>query len=339
MLYSVDLPEVFSAVVMDSFGSPEVLHLREDVPMLVLQAGQVLVEVAFAGLNPVDYKTREGKGWAAKAIEESRFARHESAILGFDLAGYVVASSDARFGVGDKVCALSFAGGGYGQYALVEADLLVKVPDGVDLASAGAVPCAGVTALQWLNVVQPVAGEHFVVNAPAGGVGHLLIQMLLRRSVRLTLIASQEKFEALSEFLDLSGIAGWLDYREADFADRLADLNADVLLDLVGGEAGKQALSALKVGGRAYVLPTIWVEALAQAGQDRQVSVSGFIAKPNAADLAQVLQDLADQTLRLYIQARYPLVAAGEAHRVLEQGKTFGKLVFAVQDGANLTSL
>lgn len=322
------LPTTQHAVLIREFGEPEVMTYQDGVAMPALKDNQVLIQVAYAGINPVDYKTRQGKGWGADAIQKNNFDKGEPAILGFDVAGTVVKSNSDKFTIGDDVAALSFDGSCYAEYVAVDADLLAKVPQAVTLEQAGALPCIGQTALQFVEFADIKDGEHVVINAPAGGVGHLAIQFLLKKvasdNVKVTLICSPEKYAKLDKLIDKSKLAGWIDYtKDQDFPD----LQADVLMDLVGDNAGVRALSTLKSVGRVKVLPTIWVDKLKAAGSNKNLSVDGYAVKPNGEDMAKVLQDIADGTLILQIQQTYPLSEVVTAHRELEKGDTFGKIV------------
>lgn len=322
------LPTTQHAVQIREFGEPEVMTYQDGVAMPALKNNQVLIQVAYAGINPVDYKTRQGKGWGADAIQKNNFDKGEPAILGFDVAGTVVKSNSDKFTIGDDVAALSFDGSCYAEYVAVDADLLAKVPQAVTLEQAGALPCIGQTALQFVEFADIKDGEHVVINAPAGGVGHLAIQFLLKKvasdNIKVTLICSPEKYAKLDDLIDKSKLAGWIDYtKDQDFPD----LQADVLMDLVGDDAGVRALSTLKSVGRVKVLPTIWVDKLKAAGSNKNLSVDGYAVKPNGEDMAKVLQDIADGTLILKIQQTYPLSEVVTAHRELEKGDTFGKIV------------
>lgn len=322
------LPTTQHAVQIREFGEPEVMTYQDGVAMPALKDNQVLIQVAYAGINPVDYKTRQGKGWGADAIQKNNFDKGEPAILGFDVAGIVVKSNSDKFMIGDDVAALSFDGSCYAEYVAVDADLLAKVPQAVTLEQAGALPCIGQTALQFVEFADIKDGEHVVINAPAGGVGHLAIQFLLKKvasdNIKVTLICSPEKYAKLDKLIDKSKLKGWIDYtKDQDFPD----LQADVLMDLVGDDAGVRALSTLKSVGRVKVLPTIWVDKLKAAGSNKNLSVDGYAVKPNGEDMAKVLQDIADGTLILQIQQTYPLSEVVTAHRELEKGDTFGKIV------------
>lgn len=325
------LPTSQCAVLIREFGEPEVMKYQDGVDIPELQDDQVLIKVAYAGINPVDYKTRQGKGWGADNIQKEKFDKGQPAILGFDVAGEVVSSNSEQFAIGDSVAALTFNGGCYAEYVAVDAKLLAKVPATVSLEQAGALPCIGQTALQFVDFADIKDDEHVVINAPAGGVGHLLIQLLMdkvtKNNNKVTVICSPEKYAKLDELVDKSQLTGWIDYtKDGDFPE----LHADVLLDLVGGEAGVRALSVLKSGGRVNVLPTIWVDKLKEAGEQKSLDVAGYKAQRSGQDMARVLQLVADGTLTLKIQQTYPLLDVVAAHHELQKGDAFGKIVLKV---------
>ena len=325
------IPMTQNAVLIREFGEPEVMIYQDDVAVPELTDDQVLVKVAYAGINPVDYKTRQGKGWGATNIQKDKFDHNQSAILGFDMSGTVVGSQSTKFAVGDKVAALTFNGGCYAEYVAVDAKMLARVPEAVTLEQAGALPCIGQTALQFVEFADIKEGEHVVMNAPAGGVGHLLIQLLMKKiakhNIKVTLICSAEKYKKLDSLIDTSQLTGWIDYTKND---PFPELQADVLLDLVGDEAGVRALDVVKESGRVYVLPTIWVDKLKEAGSQKNLSVEGYAAQRNGEDMARVLQLVADGQLTLRLQKTYPLSEVVIAHHELQKGDAFGKLVLKV---------
>lgn len=320
-----------NAVLIREFGEPEVMIYQDDIAVPDLTDDQVLVKVAYAGINPVDYKTRQGKGWGATNIQKDKFDHNQPAILGFDMSGTVVESQSTKFAVGDKVAALTFNGGCYAEYVAVDAKMLARVPEAVTLEQAGALPCIGQTALQFVEFADIKEGEHVVMNAPAGGVGHLLIQLLMKKiakhNIKVTLICSAEKYKKLDSLIDTSQLTGWIDYTKNG---PFPELQADVLLDLVGDEAGVRALDVVKESGRVYVLPTIWVDKLKEAGSQKNLSVEGYAAQRNGEDMARVLQLVADGQLTLRLQKTYPLSEVVIAHHELQKGDAFGKLVLKV---------
>ncbi|WP_201530575.1 MULTISPECIES: NADP-dependent oxidoreductase [unclassified Psychrobacter] len=325
------IPMTQNAVLIREFGEPEVMIYQDDIAVPDLTDDQVLVKVAYAGINPVDYKTRQGKGWGATNIQKDKFDHNQPAILGFDMSGTVVESQSTKFAVGDKVAALTFNGGCYAEYVAVDAKMLARVPEAVTLEQAGALPCIGQTALQFVEFADIKEGEHVVMNAPAGGVGHLLIQLLMKKiakhNIKVTLICSAEKYKKLDSLIDTSQLTGWIDYTKNG---PFPELQADVLLDLVGDEAGVRALDVVKESGRVYVLPTIWVDKLKEAGSQKNLSVEGYAAQRNGEDMARVLQLVADGQLTLRLQKTYPLSEVVIAHHELQKGDAFGKLVLKV---------
>lgn len=326
-----NIPTTQHAVLIREFGEPEVMTYQDEVAIPEIKDNQILVKVAYAGINPVDYKTRQGKGWGADNIQKDKFDHEQPAILGFDVAGVVVKSNSDECAVGDNIAALSFGGSCYAEYVAVDAKLVTKVPESVTLEQAGALPCIGQTALQLVEFADIKDGEHVVMNAPAGGVGHLAIQFLMNKitenNIKVSVICSPEKYKKLDGLIDKSKLTGWIDYTKDD---AFPDLQADVLLDLVGDDAGVRALRVLKSGGRVNVLPTIWVDKLKDAGSDKDLSVEGYAVQPNGQDMAKVLQDVAEGKLTLHIQQTYPLSEVVEAHRELQKGGTFGKIVLKV---------
>lgn len=320
------------AVLITEFGEPEVMQYQQGVAVAEITDEQVLIKVAYAGINPVDYKTRQGKGWGADNIRKDKFEQDKPAILGFDVAGTVVSSHNDKFKVGDKVAALNFDGGCYADYVAVDAKLLAAVPETVSLEQAGALPCVGQTAIQFVEFADIKAGEHVVMNAPAGGVGQLVIQLLAdkvsRENIKVTVICSSDKYDKLDTLIDKSKLTGWIDYTKDQ---AFPDLQADVLLDLVGDDAGVKALATLKSTGRVYVLPSIWVDKLKAAGSD-ELTIEGYAVKPNGDDMARVLQQVADGTLELHIQKSYLLSEIVAAHTELQKGDTFGKIVLKVAE-------
>lgn len=325
------IPNSQNAVLIHKFGAPEVMDYQDGVEVPKLNDEQVLVKVAYASINPVDYKTRQGKGWGAEQIQKDKFDNNRPAILGFDVAGTVVKSNTDKFAVGDRVAALTFDGGCYAEYVAVDAHLLAVVPELLTLEQAGALPCVGQTALQFVEFADIKDNEHIVMNAPAGGVGQLVVQLLMQKiasqNIKVTLICSPDKYAKLEQIIDRDKLASWIDYtKEQDFPE----LHSDVLLDLVGDDAGIRALDVLKQQGRVYVLPTIWVDKHKEAGSQKHLKVAGYKAQRSGKDMARVLQQVADGELKLHIQNSYPLSEVVAAHNKLQEGNTFGKIVLKV---------
>ncbi|MGR6980457.1 NADP-dependent oxidoreductase [Testudinibacter sp. P27/CKL/0425] len=315
---STHIPHSFTnyGVTLSEFGAAEVLTFQAQLPLPEINDDQILLETHYAGINPVDYKTRLGLGWGAE-----KFKSQFPAVLGFDAAGVVAkAGVNSGFQVGERVAVLTFDGGAYSRYFAVNADLVARVPDGVSLQQAAALPTAGVTALQLVNQANLQAGQTVLISAPAGGVGHLAVQLLKQLPVKIVAICSAAK-QAYAQKL---GAHDCLDYTALE---HYPALDADIFLDLVGGEAGVKALAAVKQGGRVICVPTIHVPLLQQAGESRQLQVEKILAQPSAAALSELLAKLADHSLQIEIAETYPLTQIQQAHRQLEQGRTQGKII------------
>ncbi|MFC0309422.1 NADP-dependent oxidoreductase [Gallibacterium trehalosifermentans] len=301
---------------ISQFGEADVLIFQEHLPLPEISPQQVLIENHFAGINPVDFKTRKGLGWGAEKFK-SRFP----AILGFDVAGIVIqAGSESGFTIGDRVTALTFEGGGYARYVAVDAALVANVPEQVSLLAAGAMPTVAVTAYQILKQANLQPEQHILLSAPLGGVGHLLLQLLAKQPVKISVICSQGKSEAALAL----GATQWFDYHQPK---NYPDLQADLFIDLVGGESGVNALKMVKKGGRVICIPTIYVPLLQQAGEQQQLIVEKMLAVPSRDDLATMLGYLANNTLHLQIAQIFPLKEIQTAHRLLETGATQGKII------------
>ncbi|PJG84971.1 NADP-dependent oxidoreductase [Conservatibacter flavescens] len=306
-------------VTISAFGDEKVLQFQPHLVMPTISETQVLIENHIAGLNPVDYKTRLGLGWGAE-----KFKQHFPAVLGFDFAGIVVqAGRKSGFQVGERVAALSFEGGAYSRYAQVEANLLARLPENVSFEQAGALPTAGITAYQLVQQAQLQPKQTVLISAPVGGVGHLLVQLLAQQGVNIVAICSPNKAKLAHSL----GAQAVLDYTNLSV---FPDLQADLFIDLVGGEAGVKALRAVKQGGRVICVPTIHVPLLQEAGESRGLIVEKMLAQPNALDLSVLLELVSKQKLQVLIEKIYPIQDIQQAHHDLAKGKTVGKLLLTL---------
>lgn len=312
------MPKILNnyGITLSEFGTADVLIPQPHLPLPNINDDQILLETHYAGLNPIDYKTRQGLGWGAE-----KFKNQLPAILGFDASGIVAkAGKNSGFQVGERVAALTFDGGAYSHYFAINANLVARIPDTVSLQQAAALPTAGVTALQILRQANLKTGQKILLSAPAGGVGHVLLQLLKQQQFDVIAICSPSKQAYIAQF----GIQHFLDYTALN---TYPELNASLFIDLVGGETGINALSAVNIGGRVICVPTLYAAKLQQAGISRQLQVEKILAQPNAADLSTLLAYIAQQQLHLEITAIYPWSEIQAAHRQLEQGHTQGKMI------------
>ena len=294
-------------------GGPEVLVV-EDVERPEPGPTEVLVRVAAAGVNPVDWKTRAGGG----------FLRDPPFTLGWDVAGVVEA---VGFGVtwlapGDRVFGMPRfprEAACYAEYVVSPSRHLARIPEGLGDVEAAGVPLAGLTAWQALVDTAGVAeGSRVLVLGAAGGVGHFAVQIAKARGAWVAGTSSPEKHGFLRE----------LGADEAlDKAEPLPTRDVDAVLDAVGGETGLTALPAMRGGGVLVTVSGSAVPGLREAAAGR-VRVEGILVEPDRAGM----DALAALGLRPHVEATFPLEQAAEAHRLGEQGRTRGKIVLTVND-------
>ncbi len=308
-------------VSYDRFGEPDVLQLSQSaVPEP--GPGQVLVRVHGAGLNPIDWKTRRGLGFAARQIENSL-----PWTPGYDIAGEVVAVADdvTTLAPGDRVMGMigfPAGGGGYADHAVANADEFAIVPEELDLVTAGALPLAALTAWQALfEVAKLEAGQKILIHAGAGGVGHFAVQFALERGAHVVATASAANRDFLAEL----GVHEVIDYRTTDVAEECYGL--DVVLDLVGGETGMRSLHTLGEQGVLVTIPTVTADDIISAAEEMGLRAHGMTVRPDAFHLDEIAELIEDGDVRVHIDRAFPLAQAADAHQLLEGGHVRGKLV------------
>ncbi|AZT82660.1 NADP-dependent oxidoreductase [Marinobacter sp. NP-4(2019)] len=308
-------------VIYDRFGERDVLQVvTSKVP--APDRGQVLIRVHGAGLNPIDWKTRKGLGFAARQIEDSL-----PWTPGYDVAGEVVAVADdvTTLAPGDRVMGMigfPATGGGYAEYALAAADELAIVPEELDLVTAGALPLAALTAWQALfEVAKLESGQKILIHAGAGGVGHFAVQFALERGAHVVATASAGNRDFLAEL----GVHEVIDYRTTDVAEECYGL--DVVLDLVGGEAGKRSLHTLGEHGVLVTIPTVTADEIISAAEELGLKAHGMTVRPDVFHLDEIAELIEDGDVKVHIDQAFPLAQVADAHELLEGGHVRGKLV------------
>jgi len=306
------------AVRQSALGGPEVLELA-DVPRPEPGPTEVLVRVAAAGVNPVDWKVRQRGGF----LGEPPFT------VGWDVAGVVesVGIGVTRFAPGDRVFGMPRfpgAANAYAEYVTSPSRQLARTPDVLTDVEAAALPLAGLTAWQALVETADVsAGTRVLILAAAGGVGHLAVQIAKARGAHVIGTASGAKHG----FVTSLGADEVVDYTTDDVADRARDV--DVLLDTIGAETGAGALRALRDGGLCVTLAGASLGSLAEAGGDR-VRVVGLLVEPDRAGLEALASLAGEGALRPHVAQTFPLGDAARAHALSESGHVQGKLVLTV---------
>jgi NADPH:quinone reductase-like Zn-dependent oxidoreductase len=302
------------AVRQHELGGPEVLVV-EEVERPQPGPTEVLVRVAAAGVNPVDWKTRASGG----------FLGGPPFTVGWDVAGVVeeLGFGVTWLGVGDRLFGMSRfprEAACYAEYVVSPSRQLARIPDGLGDVEAGSIPLAGLTAWQALvETAQVGEGSSVLVLGAAGGVGHFAVQIAKARGAWVAGTASAAKHDFLAEL----GADDAIDYTSEVVAERVQDV--DVVLDTVGGDAGIGAVPAMRDGGLLVTLSGSAVAELRETAGGR-VRIEGMLVEPDRAGM----QALAVLGLRPHVDSTFPLERAADAHRLGEQGRTRGKIVLTV---------
>ncbi|MCX5612065.1 MULTISPECIES: NADP-dependent oxidoreductase [unclassified Streptomyces] len=304
------------AIVVSQWGGPEVLTETElDRPEPGL--GEILVRVRAAGVNPVDWKTRESGAlipWGPVPM------------VGWDVSGTVeaVGPGVTLYRAGDEVYGMPRfpqQAGGYAEYVTAPARHFAPKPASLDHVQAAALPLAALTAWQALVDTAGVsAGQRVLVHAAAGGVGHLAVQIAKARGAYVIGTASAGKHALLRDL----GADEVIDYRTTAFEEAVADM--DVVIDAIGGDYTQRSLKVIKPGGHLVTLPGPDGIPADTAG----VHAAWVLVEPDLAGLREIAA-LADRgLLKPLVDTVLPLEQAAKAHEIGEQGRTTGKIVLTV---------
>lgn len=316
------------AIAMSQAGGPEVLALADlDRPVRV--NAELLVRVVAAGVNPIDAKTRAGKG-AFPGI--SAFP----VVLGNDFSGIVEEAPYEAHPLqpGTEVYGMGMVprmSGAYAEYLTVTAMSVVKKPSTLSHVEAAGVPLAALTA--WGMVVETAKaheGQRMLIHAGAGGVGHFAVQFAAYFGAHVIATGSARNNGWLREL----GAAEVVDYSAVRFEEALAPV--DAVIDLIGNvhdDTGSRSLRVLRPGGILVNGPTGSWPTLAADAAAAGVRATGFRVAPDGATLAIISRLLESGDVKVFVDQVFPLEQAAEAHRAIESGHTRGKLVLTVSDG------
>ncbi|HEX8877772.1 MAG TPA: NADP-dependent oxidoreductase [Phycisphaerales bacterium] len=321
LLASVAAAQTMKAVRVTTYGGPDVLKV-EQIERPKAGPGELLLHVRAAGVNPVDWKIRQGllKGMTPQPPFTP----------GYDVAGTVEALGEgvSDFKIGDEIYAyLALTkGGGYAEYVAVPAKEAAKKPK-ADFADAAAVPLAGLTAWQALFTQASLKeGQTVLIHGAAGGVGHFAVQFAKSRGATVIATASS----ANHEFLKKLGADIVIDYTKEKFEDVLnaRKIEVDVVLDTVGADTHDRSYAVLKKGG---TLVSIVQPPKADKMKEFGVNAKVFLVSPNGPQLAEIARLIDAGKVTPHVSAKLPLEEAVKAHELSQTGKTRGKIVLEVK--------
>ncbi|MDQ0314221.1 NAD(P)H-quinone oxidoreductase [Amorphus orientalis] len=334
---AVSVPDTMTVVAIREPGGPEVL-VPEKRPVVRPDPGELLVEVAAAGVNRPDVFQRQGNYPPPKGASD---------IPGLEIAGTVVAIGDEveGFEVGSRVLAL-VAGGGYAEYCTVPAATALPIPDGLSMIQAAAVPETFFTV--WSNVFDRGrlrAGERFLVHGGTSGIGTTAIQLAKAfGAFVMTTAGSDDKLAACRKL----GADVGINYRTTDFVSVVKEATdghgADLILDMVGGSYVERNWQAAATEGRIVQIAVLegaseqvdfrrlMMKRLTHTGSTLRARDIAFKAEIAAALKKRVWPLLADGTVGPVIDSTFPLAEAAEAHRRMESSGHVGKIVLVVRE-------
>lgn len=312
------------AVVLDAFGGPEVLKVR-DVPDPAPSPGQLLVRVFACGANPVDAQMRADGDWAGAT---------PPVILGCDVSGVVEAVGDGvtEFAPGDEVFYMAeFVGaapGGYAELNAVDATVVAHKPPGLSHLEAASLPiAAGTAALAVRDRLAVSRGEWLMVQGASGGVGGYAVQLGKALGAHVVACASARRHG----YLGALGADVLVDYTDGDpfeRAARAAGRDLDAVLDCVGHGSVARALPYVCEFGRVATI--VEMQGDLELAIDRNITVHGVLARPSRTLLESLGDYIARGALRPLVDAVFSLDQITELHERLDSGHGQGKAVLAL---------
>ena len=307
------VPSLIKAIRIARYGGSDQLKY-EEVPLPEFGPGQVLARVRYAGVNPIDWKIREGD---MKQFRTATFPL----TLGQDFAGEIVAGGgDAgRFWTGERV--FGFGEGTYAEFTTAAITLIAAIPEKLEFAVAAALPTAGVTALQAIrDCVQPKPGSRILIQGAAGSVGSLATQIAKRWGAQVIGTASGEDIIYLRSL----GHVQVVDFKNERF--ETVGL-VDAVLDLIGGETATRSFAVVKKGG--VIVSTVGAanaELAAQAG----IRAVNLVSKGNAADLSELAGLVERGEVKPRMGEVFQLEQAREAQDTSQEGRGKGRILLKV---------
>lgn len=311
--------KTMKAICIYSYGGPDVL-VYEDAPRPHPGPGEVLVRVHAAGVNPVDWKIREGH------LKE--MLHHTlPLVLGWDVSGVVeaVGAGVRRFKENDEVFSRPdiLRDGAYAEFIIIRESELALKPKSIDHGHAAALPLAGLTA--WQSLIEAgglVAGQRVLIHAAAGGVGTLAVQLAKSAGAHVVGTASAHNHRFLRDL----GADQVIDYAQTRFEEVVEPV--DLVFDTMGGATQDRSWSVVKPGG---ILVSIVRQPLAEIAAAHGVRQAFVFTQPNAAQLAEISTLVDHGKLKAIVATTLPLAEAGPAQALSEGGHTRGKIVLRMR--------
>lgn len=305
------------AIILNEFGPASNLHLS-NLPIPEINNEEVLIKINSISINPVDIKTREGKGMAG-GIKERPI------ILGWDISGEVTETNSSHFKKGDEVFGMvNFPGHAkaYAEYVAAPASQVVLKPSNISHDEAAAACLAALTAWQNITVHYKVTmGQRVLIHAGSGGVGHFAVQIAKHLGAYVVATSSEEN----KRFVLSLGADEHIDYKAVNFEDETGDI--DFVLNTLGSDIGERSLSVIKNGGAIISIASAIIDAIKEKAQQKQIKAQQTMVKSSGRDMQQLTELLEDGKLRSHVSQVFALDDIQKVHAQIESGRTIGKIV------------
>jgi len=310
--------KTMKAVCIFSYGGPEVLAYQ-DAPCPHPGNGEVLVRVHAAGINPVDWKIREGQ---LKGMLHHTFPL----VLGWDVSGVVegLGSGLTRLKIGDEVFSRPDISrdGAYAEFIVVKESEVALKPKSIDHLHAAALPLAGLTGWQTLFDAGGLSeGQRVLIHAAAGGVGHIAVQLAKWKGAHVIGTAAERNHA----FLRKLGVDRVIDYDTERFEEVVQPV--DMILDTMGGDTQERSWKVLKPGGILVSIASPPSPETAAAHRARQAFV---FTQPNAGQLGEIAKLADAEKIKAIVETILPLSDATRGQELSQRGHTCGKIVLRV---------
>ncbi|KJS32554.1 MAG: hypothetical protein VR64_06530 [Desulfatitalea sp. BRH_c12] len=312
------------ACFIENFGGRDNLKIAE-LPKPQADDGQVLIRIHAAGVNPVDWKIREG-------LLKDKFPHRFPVILGWELAGVVeeVGANVSRFNPGDPVYAYArlpeIHHGTYAEYIALPESHPARKPEKLSMIEAAGVPLTALTAWQAIEAGGLQQGQSVFILGASGGVGTCAVQLAALKGARVIGLASA----ANHAYVRSLGAEAVIDYQRGDFIQSFGELfpdGADLVLDFQGGDTLARSQLCTRPGGR---LVSIVEEIEESVLKKRDVRFTYVFVAPNAPQLDQIRELIDADRFKIHVAHSFSLDEVAQAHAQMETGHTRGKIVLRI---------
>ncbi|MFY1046293.1 NADP-dependent oxidoreductase [Chryseobacterium sp. GP-SGM7] len=305
------------AIILENSGGTENLKLKE-IEKSSIKNGEVLVQVKSVSINPIDVKTRSGKGAFQKLKDENPL------ILGWDISGIVIETNSSKFKINDEVFGMiNFPGHGktYSEFVAASENHLALKPKNINFEEAAATTLAALTALQAIQKGEVKEGQNVLIHAASGGVGHFAVQISKYLGASVTGTSSEKN----RDFVLSLGADQHIDYKKYNWEK--SDEKFDFILDTIGGENIDNSIKVLKKGGTIISIPSGLNDDIEEKAAS--VNAKGFkmLVQSDGTDMEKLAGLLEKGDLKPYIYKTFKFEDMANAHQELEKGRSVGKIV------------